>query len=282
MIKIYFLAENKTDRTPCTAEHGLSIYIETEHTNIIFDTGASDMFAANASLMNVDLTKADMCVISHGHYDHTGGVPAFCRINQKAPVFIHKNAFKKTYGLTDGELEPETTGIRWSNEEYDRLLPRLIFTKGMLKVNDDVVISGTIPDTVGDGMTESFYEKTDDGTLIPDNMDHEQFLIIRDRDEQGRSNGLYIFSGCSHKGIIPVLRYAGEIFPDEKITCLAAGMHLYSASAADRQRVVNEVLNEKIEKVMPLHCTGIDAICDLRAAMGQSCIVASAGDCYEY
>lgn len=82
---------------------------------------------------------------------------------------------------------------------------------------------------------------------MPDNMDHEQFLIIRDRDESGQSNGLYIFSGCSHKGIIPVLRYAKEIFPDEKIRCLAAGMHLYSASDEDRQRVVTEVLNENIE-----------------------------------
>ena len=211
MIKIYFLAENKTDRPPCSAEHGLSVYIETGDKNILFDTGASDMFAANASLMGVDLAEADMCVISHGHYDHTGGVPAFCRLNDKAPVFIHKNAFKKTYGFEKGKPEPETTGIRWTDREYEELLPRMIFTKGVLKVSDDIVISGTIPDRAGCLPTELFYEKTAGGEFVPDNMDHEQFLIIRDRDESGQSNGLYIFSGCSHKGIIPVLRYAKEI-----------------------------------------------------------------------
>ena len=282
MIKIYFLAENKTDRPPCSAEHGLSVYIKTGDKNILFDTGASDMFAANASLMGVDIAEADMCVISHGHYDHTGGVPAFCRLNDRAPVFIHKNAFKKTYGFEKGSLEPETTGIRWTDREYEELLPRMIFTKGVLKVSEDIVISGTIPDIAGYLPTELFYEKTAGGELTPDNMDHEQFLIIRDRDENGKSNGLYIFSGCSHKGVIPVIRYAKEIFPDEKIRCLAAGMHLYSASDEDRQRVVKEVLDEHIEMVMPVHCTGIDAICDLRAAMGKSCVVAYAGACYEY
>lgn len=282
MIKIYFLAENKTDRPPCNAEHGLSVYIETGDRNILFDTGASDMFASNAALMGIDLAEADMCVISHGHYDHTGGVPAFCRLNDKAPVFIHKNAFKKTYGFDNGKLEAETTGIRWSDREYEQLLPRLIFTKGILKVSEDIVISGTIPDVAGCVPVELFYEKSADGQLLPDDMEHEQFLIIRDRDEEGASNGLYIFSGCSHKGVIPVLRYAKQIFPDEKINCLVAGMHLYSASKQDRQKVVAEVLNEHIEKIMPVHCTGIDAICDLRAAMGDSCIAAYAGACYEY
>ncbi len=282
MIKIYFLTENKTDRPPCNAEHGLSVYIKTGDKNILFDTGASDMFARNASLIGIDLAEADMCVISHGHYDHTGGVPAFCRLNGKAPVFVHKNAFKKTYELQNGSLKSETTGIRWTDKEYEQLLPRLIFTKGVLKVSNDIVISGTIPDMAGCLPTELFYEKSADGSLVPDNMDHEQFLIIRDRDESGKSNGLYIFSGCSHKGVIPVLRYAKEIFPDEKIKCLVAGMHLYSASAEDRKRVVTEVLNEHIEKVIPVHCTGIDAICELRAAMGDSCVVAFAGACYEY
>ena len=76
-MRISFLSENKTNNPGICAEHGLSIYIETDEMNILFDAGASDMFAENAQKMGIDLRNADFCVISHGHYDHTEGVPYF-------------------------------------------------------------------------------------------------------------------------------------------------------------------------------------------------------------
>lgn len=275
-MKISFLVENKTNTEYVRAEHGLSVYIETDEMNILFDAGASDMFADNAEKMGIDLSKADYCVVSHGHYDHTGGIPAFCRINDKAKIILHKDAFIKTYGyMKDGTLEKVTTGIRWSEEEKKAISDRIIFTDKEYWLSDNIVVSGTIDEIPGQEMTEYFYEKKD-GELIPDQMNHEQFLAIN------TDKGVFIFSGCSHRGVVPVLAHAKKLFPDRDILGLVAGMHLYNATSERRNKVIDEVMRLDVKTVMPVHCTGIDAICDLKMKMGERCIVATAGEVYEY
>ena len=282
MIRFTFLSENKTDNPGCLAEHGLSIYIETGGKKLLFDTGASELFLKNAATLKIDLAQADACIISHGHYDHTEGVPGFCRVNQRAPIYIHKDAFGEVYGLEKGRPEKEKSSIRWSEEQRRAVAGRLVLTDGVHHLTEDIAISGTIPDLPDGRMTERFYEKQPDGSFLPDPMNHEQFLALRDRDELGKSRGVYLFSGCSHKGVIPVLRYVRTLFPEERILGLIAGMHLYSAAEEVRQRVVSQVAAEQMELVMPVHCTGIDAIGDLKAALGERCIVATAGDRYEF
>lgn len=277
MIKFTFLAENKTDNPGCDAEHGLSIYLETEEMTILFDTGASNLFERNAQRRHVDLTKVQALVISHGHYDHTEGVPRFCQLNQTAPVYIHKDAFGQCYGMINGKLDKHPCSLKWSQEDRERISDRLHLTDGPLWLTDNIVISGTIPDVAGNEPTERFYEKTADGQLIPDLMKHEQFLAVRNGEK-----GIYLFSGCSHKGVIPVLAYAKELFPGEKIAGLIAGMHLFSATDEMRRAVVDKVIDEHPDLVMPVHCTGIDAICMLKTRLGDKCVVATAGDTYEY
>lgn len=274
MIRITFLSENKTESEECSAEHGLSVLIQTPDNKILFDTGASDLFAKNGEALGENLTDVDFAVISHGHYDHTGGIKRFCEINPTAPVYIHKDAFAETYGLENGEIESKTCGIRMSSEDRAKIEERFIYTDGILKTDENTVITGTIPST--DVMTEKFYEKRPDGSFVPDEMLHEQALIIRDE------RGLFVFSGCSHRGVVPVLEYAGEIFPGERLFLLVAGMHLYSATEDVRRNVIEKVLKLDTKNIMPVHCTGIDAICDLKRFMGASCIVPTAGKSYEY
>lgn len=277
MIKFTFISENKTDNPGCDAEFGLSVYIETPDMNILFDTGASDMFEVNARRTHVDLTRVDACVISHGHYDHTNGVPRFCQLNDHAPVYIHKNAFNEAYGTTDGEIDKYACSILWKEEQRKAVQDRLSFTDGPCWLSDNIVVSGTIPDIEGNVPTENFYIKRADGSLTPDPMDHEQFLAIRNGAE-----GVFVFSGCSHKGVLPVLSYVKALFPGEHIEGLVAGMHLFASSDETRKTVVDKVIAEKPDIVMPVHCTGIDAICMLKERLGDKCIVATCGDSYEY
>ncbi|MHC1721647.1 MAG: MBL fold metallo-hydrolase [Aminipila sp.] len=286
MVKFTFLSENKTDHPGCMAEHGLSVYIEAAEKIILFDTGASDVFAKNAEFLNIDLKQVEHTVISHGHYDHTEGLPDFCNINTNSHIYIHKDAFEETYGTENGVLDKKPCSILWEEKIKDSILKRTIQTDGIYKISEDIVISGTIPNVEGIQTTEKFYIKkvSQNGKveLSEDEMKHEQFLVIRDRDKEGISKGIYVFSGCSHKGVIPVIRYAKQIFPGEKLLGLIAGMHLYSADEATRNKVVTEIVKENIKMVMPVHCTGIKAICDLKAAMEDKCIVATTGDSYEY
>ena len=277
MIKFTFLSENKTERDDCMAEFGLSVFIETEEMKLLFDTGASDLFVQNAQHRKVNLEETDALVISHGHYDHTEGVPAFCRINSHAPIYLHKNAFGDSYGMTNGEIDKNSCGILWDEKTKQELLPRIRFTDGPLWLTEQIVISGTIPDMEDISPTETFWRRNEKGEPVRDDMSHEQFLAVRCGDQ-----GIYLFSGCSHKGVIPALEYAKNLFPGERIAGLIAGMHLLGADSVMRQKVVERIAAENLDMVMPVHCTGIEAICMLKSALGERCIAAAAGDRYRF
>lgn len=273
MIKFTFLSENKTESSSCTGEHGLSVYIETHGKKILFDFGASDLFYKNAVNLGIDLSKVDMAVVSHGHYDHTGGIPQFAEINKDAPIYIHKNAFRQTYGMENGKLEKVGSGIRFPKDQFDH---RWALTDGLTRISDEIVISGTIPVPDDGKPIETFYMKEADGSLRADDMSHEQFLAIRD------TKGVFLFSGCSHRGVLPAVNYCKEIFPDTPIYMLIAGMHLYHASSDETEKMVGELRDLGINKVMPVHCTGLKAITAIKNSMGEDCILATAGERYEY
>ncbi len=267
-----FLMENRTDKAGLTAEHGLSIYIEACGKKILFDAGATELMVKNAERMGIDLAAVDLAVVSHGHYDHTGGFPAFCRVNDKAPIYVHRNAFRESYELKDGQLYGSDDGIRWTDEEKTAMAGRLILTDGPQWITDDICVTGTIQPEEGFEPTEVFYYRDEDGNITADDMSHEQCLVLR------QPEGLYVFSGCSHTGVIGALNAAKKLFPGEKVAVLAAGMHLYKASDLERRRVVEAVAAEAPERVIPVHCTGTDAICDFRGLLGKRCVTAGAGD----
>ena len=269
-----FLVENKTEHSGMLAEHGLSIYIEADGKKILFDAGATDVLVNNAKVMNVELADVDFAVVSHGHYDHTGGFVPFCALNEKAPIYLHKNGFRDSYGFRNGEPEDEKSGILWTEEEIAGMRDRLILTDGPVYVTENICVTGTVPVAEGTNITEAFYYKDENGEWIKDDMSHEQCLVIR------QEEGLYIFSGCSHRGVISALEAGKAMFPGERVAVLVAGMHLYSASEEDRKAVVDQMVAEGLDKVMPVHCTGIKAICDLKTRLGDACVVATAGDVY--
>lgn len=281
-MKVQIISENRTNRPECLAEHGLSVYIEAGDRKILFDFGASDIYLQNSKQMNIDLEQVDTAVISHGHYDHTGGAPSFCEINKRAKIYIHEKAFVTTYGMEGGKLEETPCSIRWTEEQRSGVEKRLALTAGVAWLDEDIAISGTIPKTDGVIPTESFYIKNADGSLTVDPMEHEQFLAVRLWDEKEKSKGVFLFSGCSHNGVIPCLDYAKTLFPGERIFGLLAGMHLYQTDAETRRGILAQLAAEEIGYILPVHCTGINAIVELRNLLGERCIPAGAGDEFSF
>jgi len=276
MLRFTFLSENKTQRVACLAEFGLSIFIEADGMNILFDTGSSELFAENAARIGVDLSKADACVISHGHFDHTQGVPRFCRENDHAPVYIHKDSLYPTYGTENGVLDDYNCGVIWTEEQKREIWDRLSFTDGPLRLTKDIVISGTVPDVPGFKPIEQFFRKLPE-ELIPDDLSHEQFLAVR---QEGK--GVFLFSGCSHKGIVAAVEYAKELFPGERIYAIIAGMHMMAADRDTVLRVIDRLKAEDPELVMPMHCTGVNALALFKQEFGEKCELACCGSSYTY
>lgn len=272
MLILKFLSENKTQKVGCLAEHGLSIYIETEERTLIFDLGQSDIFVQNAKKMQADLDKVDAVIVSHAHFDHTQGIPRFCQINHHAPIYLQKDAFGKRYQLTEGKPKGGDVGILWTDSQFSEMEERLILINEPIYLTKNIAISGGIDQDPVFIPTEKFVVLSEDGQYREDTMSHEQILAIL------QPEGLYIFSGCSHLGVIAAINQAKKLFPGERIAGLISGMHLYETEAAIRNKLIEEVLSYELDLIIPIHCTGMDAICRIKSQMGDRCIIAGAGD----
>lgn len=283
-MKFTVLVDNKTENASCCAEWGLSILIETRGEKYLLDTGMSPMFIENAKAVGVDLSDVKALAISHGHFDHTGGVEAFIDINCGATVYLHEEALNVTYGVTDGVLDDYNCGVLWDDAQKAKILKRTILTKGVNKIGDNVWILGNIPDMDGFPMTDQFFKVVnpelkglpeDPTDIAPDNMNHEQIMVV---EENGK---LHVFSGCSHKGIIPIITHVQNIFPGKPIAGITAGMHLYPVKGEALCGIINNLVELNLDYVVPLHCTGMNAIIMMKAMLGDKCRILCSGDSLE-
>lgn len=291
-MKFTFLSDNRTEKACCEAEWGLSILIESGGHKVLFDVGASDMFARNAANLGIDLGEVESVVISHGHYDHTTGMKYFFELNDKAWIYVHRKAFNGSFLMKeDGRLEDHDYGTPWQGDTVRKLIPRLEITHDVRKLNDCMTMVGDIPPLPEYPMAEKYFYLVREWNVIPpdanfytdekgvlwvqDQMKHEQFLAVSEGD------GIYIFSGCCHVGVMAILARAKELFPDKKIRGLIAGMHLYAFPKEKQAEIVDSICALGLEWVFPVHCTGMDAVIMFKERLGDRCVIASAGQSYE-
>lgn len=271
-MKLSLIVENKTYSEGIRTEHGLALLIETDEKIILFDSGESDAVINNANVMDIDLTGVDLAILSHGHYDHSGGMPLFNKIDPDAKIYIQKNAFNKSYDIDKkGKPTGNNIGIRWTDEEKKRIEPKLVFTEEPVYITDNIIISGSIPQKLRENGTERFLRESGE-SYVHDDMDHEQFLIIR---ENGKLN---IFSGCSHNGVVPIIEYTNMLFPGEEIRLLFGGFHLYNSKDDHLLFDVGRITSLDVEYFMPVHCSGLNAMFRMKELLDDRCILLNAGD----
>ncbi len=270
-MKIAVLVDNKTENPVCEAEWGLSLLIEICGQKILYDAGASDMFIQNAKALQIDLSKIDAVVVSHGHYDHTGGIPTFLSLNTRCKCYIRENAFRNYYEKENDD-EYLHVGIKWTPEQIKEIANRFVLTSCREFIDDSVEVISCIPDR-GISYTEnSFYWLTDDMEYISDDMSHEQILLIHENQK------IAIFSGCSHSGVISILDYVKKIYPEKTIEAFVAGMHLYSLDETEINGLLDKMEGYGVNYFVPLHCTGMKAILKMKERFAERCIIATSGD----
>ncbi len=269
-MKVTFLVDNKTETIGCEAEWGLSMVVEANGKMILMDQGASDMLVRNAERLGMDLAKVDFATISHGHYDHSTGTTAFFGLNRTAPVYVHDQAF--FYEIDS--LGDRNIGIPWSEEFIRENDSRIIRTSGTYRIDEHTWLVGNVPSVEGFTPTDVFFMKVGD-EFVPDTMEHEQTLVV----EEG--GVLHVFSGCSHKGIIPILRHIQSQIPGKQIATVVAGMHLYHASDELIDQIIAEMQEMGVKYVLPVHCTGMNAIMRFKMQMGDALRIAHSGYRFE-
>jgi 7,8-dihydropterin-6-yl-methyl-4-(beta-D-ribofuranosyl)aminobenzene 5'-phosphate synthase len=232
------LLENTAARAGIAAEHGLSLYVETANRRILFDMGQTDLFARNAEALGIDLSRVDLAILSHGHYDHGGGLAAFLEINQTAPVYLTEAAFLPHYNGTQKYI-----GLDTSLQDH----PRLRVVSGDLSLGDGLTLltpnGRTRNHSLGAfGLTERVGD-----VFVPDDFRHEQYLLIEEPLSEGGKRVL--ISGCSHAGILDIVEWFS---PD----VLIGGFHVSKMALGEELTALARALSEHDTDYYTCHCTG--------------------------
>lgn len=257
-MKITVLAENTAVSGEFISEHGLSLFIETENHRILFDMGQTDAFFINAQKLGVELEKADIAVLSHGHYDHGGGLSRFLEINSRAKIYLSERAFGNHYNASGKYI-----GLDKSLQTNERL----VFVERELEIADGISLYSRNEDE-RKFPTDSFGLGIErNGETVPDDFFHEQYLLI---EENGRK---ILFSGCSHKGVLNIEEWFS---PD----AFVGGFHLSKLDVSENADELTDIarrLDSFGTKYFTAHCTGVEQCRFLKGIMGDSLSYLSTG-----
>lgn len=241
-MKLVTLIENTTGRTDLAAEHGLSVYIETGSKKILFDAGQSAAFADNARRLGVDLTAVDFAVLSHGHYDHGGGLKRFREINPDAPVYLSRQAFGRHCNAAGKDIGLDTGLMEEKN---------LIFADDGLEIAPGLTLYSC------NNRVREYPTDTSGMTVNgePEAFAHEQYLLI------GEGQKRILISGCSHKGILNIVDW---FRPD----ILIGGFHFMKIRDEEFLKSAAEALLACPTVYYTGHCTGEEQFAFLKQIMG--------------
>lgn len=260
---IKVLSENTSISPHFQAEHGLSLYVEADGRKLLFDTGASELFLENADRLDVDIADVDYVVISHGHFDHGGGLKAFFQHNKKAEVFIHTKAF-----------EEHTARREDGSEEYIGLDQELMHNKRIVFTGDRFFIARGI-EVFSNVIGRDMFSQSNRALLVrrennsvEDNFEHEQNLVIREEDR------IALFAGCAHNGIVNITRHFEEL-KRRHADYVFGGFHLNNpltnqSESSELLMPIGEYLKATRSTYYTGHCTGDEPYHLLKIVMGDN------------
>ncbi|MEA2104758.1 MAG: MBL fold metallo-hydrolase, partial [Candidatus Cloacimonadota bacterium] len=232
------------------AEHGWSVYIESDQGNFLFDTGQGMAIINNARHFNKDLSTIRGIMISHHHYDHTGGLLRVLEQTGKVNVYSHPDLFKNSYVIDKGK--ERNIGIPFRQKILESKGAQFKFNTGFREVVPDLILSGEIPRlTEFEKGSKRFLLKTSEGN-IQDFILDDQTLIVN------TEKGLIIILGCSHSGIINIINHIIDKTGQNHIHTIIGGTHLDSASKETKEKTIQALKNFDIEKIGVSHCTGLE------------------------
>lgn len=234
-MKITCLAENTCKNENLACEHGLSLFIETQELKILFDMGQTELFYENAQKLGIDLKTVDFAVLSHGHYDHGGGMKKFLEINETAPVYLSRYAFESHYNGTEKYI-----GLDISLKENNRL----IFTEDELRINENISLFSCNERKRKHYLGSFGLNMEVNGQFVSDDFRHEQYMLIK---ENGKN---ILVSGCSHKGIMDITEW---FCPD----VLVGGFHYSKLEIDENLSEYAKFLDGFNTDFYTCHCTGV-------------------------
>jgi 7,8-dihydropterin-6-yl-methyl-4-(beta-D-ribofuranosyl)aminobenzene 5'-phosphate synthase len=255
------LADNVAGRRGLLAEHGFSLWIEADGHRILFDTGQGLALGHNAEALGIRLARADAVVLSHGHYDHTGGLAGVLAERPGLPVYAQPEVLSPRYSRRDGEARE--VGMPAASRQA--LTQRAAFRSSRLPLplRGGVRLTGMIPRLTGFEDERGTYFLDADG-CEPDPLVDDQAAFVATR------TGTVVLLGCAHAGVVNTLRQV-ESLTTGPIHAVVGGMHLAAAGPERIEATVRALVEREVKRVVPCHCTGFPATAALTRALGDRC-----------
>jgi 7,8-dihydropterin-6-yl-methyl-4-(beta-D-ribofuranosyl)aminobenzene 5'-phosphate synthase len=272
-LTITILVDNRAEQG-LLSEHGFSAWVEGAGRRLLFDTGQGPALEGNTDKLGIDLRTADTLVLSHGHYDHTGGVPLVIGRAPGVEIYAHPAATGPRYVVRDGAatpiampgaarsaLETAHAGMHWVAQP--------------LEVAAGVGITGPIPRLTDYEDTGGPFFVDADGSRRDPILDDLALWVRTDR-------GLVVIVGCSHAGLVNTLHYAQRLSDEPRLHAVLGGFHLIEASEARLARTMAELRELGPDLIVPCHCTGDEAVGRLRRSFGERVVSGSAGAVFRF
>ncbi|MBN2365302.1 MAG: MBL fold metallo-hydrolase, partial [Calditrichaeota bacterium] len=251
-IKFTILCENRVVNPKLIAEQGLAILVETKDNAVLFDTGQTDTVLHNAEQLGIDLSRLNAVVLSHGHFDMTGGLFHIIKKIGNRRVVCHPNIFNKKYKIINRERME--IGITWERTELEDLGANFILKTRPMEVVPGVWTSGEIPRLSGYEYIDETYQERVLESYIHDELHDDLSLIVKSE------KGLIVLMGCGHSGPVNTLKHAMRITGMNRIHAIMGGMHLHQAPDDKIFMIINNLIALNPDYVIPLHCCGFRAI----------------------
>ncbi len=269
------LSENAAVGAGILGEWGLSVLVETGEATGLLDAGQSISAAHNAARLGIDLSRIDRIVLSHGHYDHTGGLRRILtRMQKEVEVIAHPDVWAAKYRCRpDGERR--YIGIPFSQRSLEKSGARFNLTNRPVKITDNILSTGEIPITTDyEDMEPQLYVEVN-GELVPDDLLDDQAMVITTR------HGLVVVLGCAHRGIINTLHHARRLTGIEQIYAVLGGSHLMNAPEERGYLTLSALREFGVRRLSLCHCTGDRAAAIFAQEFGVDYVYNHAGTRFE-
>jgi 7,8-dihydropterin-6-yl-methyl-4-(beta-D-ribofuranosyl)aminobenzene 5'-phosphate synthase len=276
--RITIICENTVTIKGGIGEHGFAAILETERGNYLFDTGRGDGLISNMMTFEKDPLSIQKIILSHGHPDHTGGLPAILELLGEIDVYAHPGIFTNRFKVTkiEGREIRQFVGIKFQRVYLESLGAKFSLEKTFRELATDFYLTGEVPrrNPFEKGDPRLFAEA--EGRLIPDPFPDDQSVIIQS------PKGLVLLLGCAHSGMINILEYAIEKTGGDRIFAVLGGTHLDFAAPDQMEETIRTLKKYRIEKIGVSHCTGPRAASRLWAEFGDRFFFGQVGEYVEF